>query len=213
MGTLWPILGILLVCAGLARADDVRADDVAALRERLRGGVESSAVASANERDAGALIVIFEDGAEERHVRLRALSWLAQLHDARTQAFFARLLGRASEAQAPTDALDPRRSSLVLRRAVDGLLAVAPNDRSVELVAPFLAHRDARIREAVARGLVRVGSEKARQLARARLNQEVSKAVRAQLSLLLTPAGATTDRPARPPALPTNGPESAPRPR
>lgn len=180
----WLSLGFVLAWSSATRADDVNS-----LRERLRSGVESSALpAGLGEDSANALIAIFEDESEPRHVRLRALFALTEIEGASARDFFSRLLSRDKAAGAARDPLDPRRSLVVLRRALEGLAHAAPDDGSVTLIAPFVAHRDGRIRAAAARALVHVGSPKAREVARARMPNESSKHVRAQLSLLVAPA-------------------------
>jgi hypothetical protein len=146
-------------------------------------------------------------------VRLRALSALIVLRNERAGVFFLQLLARHDATDSSSDPLDPRRSLLVLRRAVEGLALAAPDDRTVSRITPLLAHKDGRLRESVARALVQVGSAKARDVARARMAIESSPHVRAQLRLLLVPAQGATDRPARPQAPRVNAPKSAPRPR
>jgi HEAT repeat protein len=218
VGGWWLTLGMVLACTYAARA---HADDVTALRERLLSGVERSATGVLSEDSADALIAIFEDTREVRHVRLRALFALGQLGGARVSGFFEELLARGSvsaeaakvSTRAARDVLDPGRSSLVLRHAVDGLVRAAPSDATVTLIAPYLEHRDGRVREAVARGLVRVGTPRARELAQLRMTHEPSKLVRAQLSLLTAPVSISTGRPVPPTNLPMSAPESAQPPR
>lgn len=177
-------------------------------RSLLAAGVEETvsptALAQLGPELPGALLAIFSRPSEARYVRLRALSMLAHVDQARVTELFVRLLreGMAPMPASNTDALHPARSSLVLRKAIEGLAGRSVPDLTVELVHA-LDHRDPWVRRAAVLMLAQKPNVLAAKALETQLGRETSVLV---LKVL-------TDRSARPIVPRSSVPESAPPPR
>lgn len=195
---------------GRVQADDALLSRVEAT---LTAGVEASSAHDAilvlGAAGRTALQQVFAKSAAPSHTRLRALSLLAELGDASTAQLFAQLVRDASMPPSQADPLHPARSPLVLRRALEGLLRLAPVHAppldTAEL-AQALSHHDAHVRKAAADLLAALSDEDAERVLVQRLEGERSTMVRERLQRALT------SRLARRAARPV-GPESGSRPR
>lgn len=134
----WIAGAILTLCCANARADDV--SRVEAL---LSAGIEPSgahdAISSLGEAGELALWQLYERPSTVRYVRLRALNELSRFHTALTAQGFSALVRDAAS------------SPVVLRRALDGLIALAPDVKPPLAASELtfaLEHRDAHVRKA-----------------------------------------------------------------
>jgi hypothetical protein len=150
MGKLAWIAGAVLLWAGAARAEDT----LTRVEALLSAGIEPSgahdAIVALGAEGERALWTLYGDANTTRVVRLRALSELARFASVQTAQGFAGLI-RAARGQPSLDPLHPARSPVVLRRALDGLAAiaaqVAPGIDASEL-GFALNHQDAHVRRA-----------------------------------------------------------------
>jgi hypothetical protein len=148
------IAGAIFGLSCVAHADDV----LTRVETLLSSGIEPAgaheqimALGSAGE---DALWTLYGDGAKPRVVRLRALSELARFATVRTAQGFAAIVRQAPSAK------DLPASPLVLRRALDGLIAIelssgiAPSELSY-----VLHHQDAHVRKAAATLLAKLDGD------------------------------------------------------
>lgn len=149
----WVAGAILGLCCA-ARADDV----LARVEALLGAGIEPvgvhAQIVALGEPAEQALWTLYGDPHKDRIVRLRALSELASFATADTAAGLLQVL---RDAPAATDPL--ARSPLVLKRALDGLLAIASQTKialSASDLSSLLEHGDAHVRKAAARLLAYV---------------------------------------------------------
>lgn len=197
-------LGLGIGVHASAEPSEVEAD----VRSLLAAGVEQTASPAAltqlGPELTDALLAIFSRPTEARHVRLRALSMLAHFDHERVTQLFVRLLrqGMGPMPAPHADALHPARSSLVLRRAIEGLAGRGVPDLTVELVQA-LEHRDPWVRRAAVLELAQRPDAKAVKALETQLARETSALV---LKVL-------TDRSARPTTPRSIVPESATPPR
>ena len=189
---------------GSTQSDDAR---VAALADHLEqlfaAGIEASSahgvalsLGSAGER---ALIELFERTSAARYVRLRALIALLDFESSASARYFERLVAAA---HAPKDGwlgeLHPARSSLVLRRALEGLRQNAhllEKPPALDPIARSAAHADAHVRRAASGVLAVLGDRRATAVLSARLESERSRMVRASLERALTSRSARQTAP------------------
>ena len=177
-------------------------------RELLSAGVEQSAtpqqLAKLGPELGAALVAIFERTSEARFVRLRALSMLRFDTSARATQLFARLLheGIAPAATLASDPLHASRSTLVLRRAIDGLADRKVPEIEIDLTKA-LGHRDPQIRRAAVLALRDHPADFVQRSLATQRARETSPLVRQ----------AFTDRSVQSPSPRSNGRESATPPR
>lgn len=178
------VLLSLMVWTGLARAQP--ANDVESrARELLSLGVEESvsvqSLAALGPELTPALLTIFARTSEARHVRLRALSMLSHFDDARITALLVRLV-HEGVAQGPStsDPLHPSRSSLVLRKAIEGITLRKVPALSGDL-SRALEHGDAQVRRAAVLALREIANEKVERTLSLQLTRETSPLVLAVL--------------------------------
>ncbi len=182
----------------------------------LRAGVEATdfeaAVVALGEAGEQALRAVFERADALAYVRLRALAALQGFETEGTARYFEALVRAAQPptVEARTGALErnfdarlgelhPARSPLVLRRALEGLIALHAHFQlrlDAAALAGCLAHGDAHVRRAAADLSLalddRPGADEIAQALRAQLVRERSTMVRGHLEKALT------SRPVRP---------------
>ena len=192
-------LALLVV---MASASDVRAhaqapdahtqapDDAltAQVEAQLTSGIEATgaeaAIAALGEAGERALRAVFERAAAPYYVRLRALSAMQVFTTEATARYFETLV-RAS--QHPAEGADrwgelhPARSALVLRRALEGLIAAGAllqPQLDLAAVTSCLTHGDAHVRRTAADLLATVearGSARERKLEGGMVEQALTK--------------------------------------
>ncbi len=148
------VAGAILSLCGMARADDA----LSTIEKWLSAGIEpvhvDEQVLALGRAGEEALWTLYGDASKSRVVRLRALSELALFATPRTAG------GLASMVRAPRDELS--RSPLALRRALDGLSAIAERTstgvQAGDLVH-LLAHPDAHVRKSAAKLLALVDGD------------------------------------------------------
>lgn len=148
------IAGAILGLCSVARADDVSVR----VEKWLSAGIEPAGVHDqliALGRPAeDALWALYQDATKSRTVRLRALSELAWFATPRSAEGFAHLIRAAPTTRDPLSS-----SPLALRRALDGLSAIAEKmTTGVEArdLTHMLGHPDAHVRKAAAKLLALV---------------------------------------------------------
>lgn len=177
------------------------------VRAMLGAGVEQAPflarLEAPGESLSQTLIDLFSATEEAHYVRLRALSVLGRRSDAVAARFLLKLLHESGSGRPNgPDALHPSRSSLVLRRAIDGLAPRKLADAEADLTL-CLRHHDAGVRGAAVIALLGYGRPSTERSLTLHLAHETSARVR----LLIT------DRSALPRAPRSNAPRSAPPPR
>lgn len=177
------------------------------VRQWLSFGVEGSPaltrLGGSDESLSQTLMAIYADKREARYVRLRALAALGRREDRAAAQFLLRLVHLSTLTdKADADALHPARSSLVLRRAIDGLAPRKLPAAEADLTL-CLRHPNPGVRASAVLALRAYGKASIEQNLTIHLAQETS----ARIRLLIT------DRSALPTDLRSNAPESAPPPR
>jgi hypothetical protein len=195
------LAAVLLVGAPVESAEAQEWALIRRVEATLEAGVETNqaedAILALGEQGERAVRAVFERDGAPVYVRLRALSLLSRFETEESARYLERLIMAAQQPDESLGALHPARSSLVLRRALEGLLPVAelldPQPK-LDALSFCLAHRDAHVRKAAADLLAKLESREVDLVLAKQLTNERSAMVRGRVQHALTSRSAALRR-------------------
>jgi len=199
--TLLAALLVSMVPTALAAQDDLRpgapgrasTELTIQVESWLAAGIEASGahdkILALGDRGERALVSVFEREAAPRYVRLRALSELGSFGTEASAVYLLSLVHRARTPDGSLGDLHPSRSSLALRRALEGLVETArllSERQPLDDVSWCLSHPDAHVRRVASDVLATLDDSASQQALQKHLPSERSRMVRGSVTRALT---------------------------